>query len=160
MKQLIDVFLLFDFLADQFKTRKICNSVVSENPLFIVYCPDKYKIQRMCDEAVHDSIAALKLAPDWFVTIKIIKKLFTALYADENILYFNEDSGNVVCSCNEIGILNIDLNNINLDNNFDEDDPDTIIRITYLAWHIRFFKKNGNTELQELFRNIQSSTCL
>ena len=31
-----------------------------------------------------------------------------------------------------MGILNIDLNNINLDNSFDEDDPDTIS-------HIRIF---------------------
>ena len=35
----------------------------------------------------------------------------------------NEDSGNVVFFCNEMGILNIDLNNINYDNIFDEDDP-------------------------------------
>ena len=34
-------------------------------------------------------------------------------------------------------ILNIDLNNINLDNtNYDEDDPDTIIPVRLLAWHI------------------------
>ena len=82
----------------------------------------------MCDDAAADSLAALKLIPDWFVTIKMIKKLYTALYTDENILYFNEDSGNIVFSCNEMGILNIDFNNINLDNNFDEDDPSTIIR--------------------------------
>ena len=37
-------------------------------------------------------------------------------------------------------ILNIDLNNINLDNNFDEDDPDTIILIRLLAWHFKFEK--------------------
>ena len=47
----------------------------------------------MCEEAVDDSLARLKLIPDWFVTIKLIKKLFTALYADENILYFNKDYG-------------------------------------------------------------------
>ena len=41
-------------------------------------------------------------------------------------IYSTEDSGNVVFFCNEMGILNIDLNNINLDNNVDEDDPDTI----------------------------------
>ena len=41
----------------------------------------------------------------------------------------NEDSGNVVYPCNEIGILNIDLNDVNVDNNFDEDDPDTLILI-------------------------------
>ena len=50
----------------------------------------------MCDEAVNDSIAILKLISVWFLPSKLIKKLFTALYADENILYFNEDSGNVV----------------------------------------------------------------
>ena len=33
--------------------------------------------------------------------------------------------------------LNIDLNNINLENNFDEDDPDTNALIKLLAWHIR-----------------------
>ena len=103
--------------------------------LLIVYCPDKYDTQRMCDKAAGDSLAALELIPDWFVTSKMIKKLFTALYADENKLCFNEDSGNVVFSCNKMDILNIDLNNINPDNNFDEDDLDTIILIRLLAWH-------------------------
>ena len=32
-----------------------------------------------------------------------------------------------------MGILNIDINNINLDNNFDENDPDTIIYIGVLS---------------------------
>ena len=32
-----------------------------------------------------------------------------------------------------MAILNVDLNNINLDNNFDDDDPDTIIVIILLA---------------------------
>ena len=48
----------------------------------------------------------------------MIKKRFTVLYTDENMLYFNEDSGNVVFSCNEMGIRNIDLNSIDLDNIF------------------------------------------
>ena len=55
------------------------------------------------------------------------------MQADENILYFNEDSGNVVSSCNEMSILNTDVTNINLGNNFDEDDPNTIILITEKA---------------------------
>ena len=91
----------------------------------------------MCDEAVDDSLVALKLISDWFVTSKMIKKLFTALYADENILYCNEDSGDAVFNYNEMGIVNINHNHINLDNNFDEDDPDTVILIRLLAWHIR-----------------------
>ena len=87
----------------------------------ISYCLDKHKTRRICDEADGDSLAALKLIPEWLVASKMIKKLYTALYADENVFYFNEDSDNIVFSCNEMGILNIDLNNINLDNNFDED---------------------------------------
>ena len=40
-----------------------------------------------------------------------------------------------------MGILNIDLNNINLYNNFDEDYPDTIILVRLLAWHRKFGKR-------------------
>ena len=116
----------------------MCDRLVSEVPFLIVDCPDKYKVQRMYEEAVDDSLAALKLIPDWFVTSKMTEKLFTALYADDNILYFNENSGNVLFSSNEMDILNIGNNNINLENNFDEDDPDTIILSRLLAWHIKF----------------------
>ena len=124
----------------------MCVRVVSEDLFLIVYCPDKYKTQRICDEAVDDSLVALKLIPDWFVTGKVVRKLYTVLYADENILYFNEDSGNVVFSYNEMGILNIDLDKISLENNFDEDFPDTIIVIRLLAWHIKFEKHKALTK--------------
>ena len=41
-------------------------------------------------------------------------------------------------------ILSIDLNNINLDDtNYDEDDPETIIYIRLLAWHIKFEKRKA-----------------
>ena len=42
------------------------------------------------------------------------------MYADKNILYFNEDSGDAVFNYNKMGIVNINLNNINLDDNFDD----------------------------------------
>ena len=80
----------------------------------------------MRDKSVDESLATWKLIPNWFVTSKMINESSTVLYADKNILYFKEDFGNVVFSCNEKGILNIVLNNINLDNNFDGDDTDTI----------------------------------
>ena len=79
----------------------------------------------------------------WVVTSKVIKKLFTALYADDNILYFDEDSGNIAFSCNGRDILNIDHNNCNLDEtNYDQDDTETIIHVRVLAWHIKFEKKD------------------
>ena len=46
----------------------------------------------MCDEAADDILPTLNFVRDWFVTSKMIKKFFTALYANENILHFNEDS--------------------------------------------------------------------
>ena len=97
----------------------------------------------MCDEAVDDSLAAPKLISHWLVPSKMIKKLHTDLYAGENILYFDEDSDNVAFCCNEMGILSVNLNNINLDNNFDKDDPDTIILIRLLAWHSKLKKHNA-----------------
>ena len=59
----------------------------------------------MCNKSVDDFPPSLKFLPDWFVTNKMTKKLITALYADDNILYFNEDAGNVVFSCNEMVFL-------------------------------------------------------
>ena len=96
----------------------------------------------MCGKVVDDCLAALKFVPDWFITIKMIKKkLFTALYTDENIQYFNEDSGNVTFCCNEMGICRVNLNNINFeDTRYEGDDRDTIILIRLLAWHIKFEK--------------------
>ena len=109
----------------------------------------------MCDEAVDDCLAALKLVPDWFVTSKNIEKLFTAMYTDENILYFSEGSNYAIFNSNGRVILNIDLNNINLDNNFDEDYNDTVILIRHFAWQIKFekqkkIKKEASQELMPL----------
>ena len=143
------------FVPECFLTQEICDKAadsyfclfesihdraVSEDPFLIVYCPNRYINEKMCDEAADDSVGILKLIPDWFVRSKMVKKLFTALYADENILHFNEDPGNVLFSCNEMGILNIDLNNVSLDNNFDKNDSDTVINVRLLAWNIKFEK--------------------
>ena len=77
----------------------------------------------MCDEAAADFLAALKLIFNWFVTSKMIKKLYTPLYADDGLLFY-ENSGDVIFCCNKISILSVRLNNINLDIKFDVDDPD------------------------------------
>ena len=59
------------------------------------------------------------------------------------MFYFNEDFGNIVINWNGMGFLNIDLSNINLDNNFDKDDPDTVILIRLFAWHNKFEKRKA-----------------
>ena len=86
--------------------------------------------------------------------IKLFLKILLILLSFENnIVYFNEDSGNAVFSCNEMGIVSINLNNMNLDDtSYDEDNPETITHIRPLAWHVKFekcktFKKELNKEL-------------
>ena len=113
-------------IPDLYKTQEICGIVVSLYPFLIIYCPDKYITQRICDEAVDDSLAALKLIPDWLVTSKMKKKLYTALCTDNGLLFFDEDSGDVTFCYKEMDILSVNRNNNNLDNNFDEEDPDTL----------------------------------
>ena len=44
------------------------------------------------------------------------------MYTDDGLLFFDEDSGCVTFCCNEMGIVSVNLNNINLDNSFDEND--------------------------------------
>ena len=131
----------------------MCDRTISEDSFMLVYFLDKYKTQIMCDKAVDDCLSALKLIPDWLLTSKMIKKLLTALYADDDTLYFNEDSGEVIFYCNEMSINEIDLNNINFD--YTNYDPETIIHVRLLAWHIKFEKheapkKELNEELMVL----------
>ena len=40
-------------------------------------------------------------------------------------------------------IFNIDLNNVNLNNDFDEDDPGNAIHIRRLDWHIQYGKRRA-----------------
>ena len=77
----------------------------------------------------------------------MIKELFTALYADENVFYFNGDSVNDVLFLNEMGILNIVLKNTNLDNNFDEDDPDILLLLS-VFW-VGILNLKNSTHLQK-----------
>ena len=48
-----------------------------------------------------------------------------------------------------MGILKIDVTNMNLDNTFDEDGHDTIIHIRLLAWHIKFEKRKALKKINE-----------
>ena len=68
----------------------------------------------MCHKDVDDYLSAFKYFLDRFVTSKTIKKLLTASSADDNIFYFNDDSGNAVLLCNEMCIISIYLNRLTL----------------------------------------------
>ena len=118
------MFFVSDFIPEQYKTQETYDIIVFFNSFLIIHCRDKYITQKICDEAGDDSLATLKVIPDWFVTSKMIKTLYTAFYADDGLLFFDEYSGDVTFCCNKMSVLSANLNNINLDNGFDEDDPD------------------------------------
>ena len=62
--------------------------------------------------------------------VKWLERFIPFFFANNDIFFFDEDSGNVTFSSDEMGILCIDLNNVNVDDiNFDEDDPETIIHV-------------------------------
>ena len=102
-----------------------------KDPFKLVYCLDKHKTQKMCDEAVDDCLAALKIIPDWFVTSTIFQKLDNALHANDDTLFYDEDFDKVTFIANQrhILVVDIDKNNLDNDNNFDEDDLDTITHV-------------------------------
>ena len=82
IKQFTDVFLYMIIFFINIKLKKYVTW------FFVSFFNiDKYKTKRMCDKAVDDSLAALKLIPDRFVTSKMIKKLYTNLYADDGLLF-------------------------------------------------------------------------
>ena len=89
----------------------------------------------MCDEAGNDPLSVLIFFLIGLLQVKLLKNFFNALYTYNNIIYFNDNSGNVTFSCNKMGILSIDLNNINFDNSYDDDDPETIIYVRPFTWH-------------------------
>ena len=89
---------MFDSIPDWYNFRETCDIFFPEDTFLIVICSNKYITHRMCDEALNDSLKALRLMPDRFVTSKIIDKLFTTLSAGEHILYCNLRSPDVIYS--------------------------------------------------------------
>ena len=85
-----------------------------------------------------------------------MKNLF-ASHANDNMLLFDEYSGNATFCFNQVGILCLDLHNISLnDTNYDEDNPAVIIHIRLLTWDIKFENCKGlkNDMKEELMLSV------
>ena len=127
------------FMDVYFKTQNMCDKAFSEDSSKLKYCFNLYKAPKMCDKAVDNFLSTLKFVPDWFVSKKTIKSVFTTLFADDDLLFFDEDSGNITFLSNETDILSVNFNNINLDEvKIYEDDPKTNIHVRLFVWHYRY----------------------
>ena len=107
--------LMLEYCHDRYKTQKMCDKAVLEDLFILKYCHVRYKTQKLCDIAVNDFLPELKLVPDWFVSNKMLEKLHTTLFADDDIAFFHEDSGSVTHFSNKVDILSVNFKNINLD---------------------------------------------
>ena len=82
----------------------------------------------MCEKAVDTCLPALKFVPDWFVTNKMRKRLGSVLFFNYDIDLDDIDSDIVTFFDDCMGLVMIELNNINFDDDiFDEDDPINIV---------------------------------
>ena len=77
------------------------------------------------------------IIPDWFVASKMLEKNSRYFTSQSWYTLFGNDSSKVTFFANEMLILYVDLNKINLDddNNFYEDYPETNIHVKVLAWY-------------------------
>ena len=73
----------------------------------------------------------------------MLEKLDNALHANDDILFYSEDFDKVLFIAFQIHILATGIDKTNLDNDkdFNENDPDTIIRVRLLAWRSKFKKR-------------------
>ena len=107
---------VFNSALDRYMVQEMRDKVVSEDPFMLKYCPDRYKTQEISGKAID----AFLLKLSGLFRKKMIKKLDDAVFPNDDIVFVNEYSGNVTFSSDKIGILSVDLTDINPDNvNFD-----------------------------------------
>ena len=89
----------------------------------------------MRNKAVDAFLPTLKFVSNRSVKNKMLKKLDDVVFSNDDIVFVNEDSDNVTFFRDDMGLIVIYLNKINLDDdNFDDDDSETIIYVRLMSW--------------------------
>ena len=79
----------------------------------------------------------------------MVEKICHVLFANDDIVFFDEDFGIVTFPVNEMGILSLDLNKIYSDDvNFYENDPETIIHVRRLDFWLGIINLNNIKHLK------------
>ena len=98
-------------------------------------CFDNCKSQEMCDRTLDACLSSLKFLPDWFVTNKMLKDFDNTVFLKDEIAIVIEDSDSVTFFSYIMDLVNLDLHNFSLDDdNFNNDDSETIIHVRLPAW--------------------------
>lgn len=115
------------------------------------HCLDRYKTHEMCDKAVNDFLPTLNSVPDCFIVTKMLDKLDNVVFFNDGIGLDDIDSDFVPLFSDDMELNTIDLNNIKLDDNFDEHDPKTLIYVRPMAYCNRYKQsklyQNGDKQI-------------
>ena len=104
------------------------------------YCQDRYKTHKMCEEAVDACLPALKFVVNWFVTPKMLEDLGSTVFFNGDIDLGNVDLGILTLLNDGMDFVNVNLNNVCLDDDFNDDDLDTICLVKLFACCDRYKK--------------------
>ena len=74
---------IFHSISDWFKTQKNVWQRFFQI-FFYAKILSSFKTQEMCDKAVDNFLPTLKFVPYWFVSNEIIKKVYSALFTDND----------------------------------------------------------------------------
>ena len=129
---------VFSSVCDCYITQEMCDKTVFKEHFMLKHCSDKYKTQKMCVKAVDSYLLTLKFVPYWFVMSKMLEKLDNSVFTNEEIFYHNVDFNIITFLANDMGFNTTDLININQDDDFDEDDSETLNHVRPMAWRNRF----------------------
>ena len=66
----------------------MCDKVILENGRTLNSVLDSRKNQKMCDKAVDSYLLTLKFVPHWFVTSKMIEKLDSVVFSNDDIIWY------------------------------------------------------------------------
>ena len=94
----------------------------------------------MCDNGANAFLIALKFVADWSVTNELLEKLDNSVFSNVDMFFHDLDSNFSTIFSSDMGFSTADLNNINLDDNFDKDDPETINHVRFMTWHNTFWQ--------------------
>ena len=68
----------------------------------------------MCNKTIDSFLQTLNFVSDWFVTNKMITKLYFTIFANDNIVCVNDDYGNVTFFSHKRDIFSVDFNSTRL----------------------------------------------
>ena len=77
---IVQTTIIFNFVPDQLKTRKMCKHEVKKLPFEIRYIPNGYKTKKVCGKAILENGVILQYS--LFLNDMILKKYVTKLLID------------------------------------------------------------------------------